>query len=305
MSNAPVILFVYNRPAHALKTLNALQANRLASATKLYIYADGARENASEKDVKNIAEVRKIIRQQSWCGQVKIIEQSENLGLAKSIISGVSEVISQHKKAIILEDDIMTSPGFLEYMNTALHFYQQEEQVMHISAYLAPIQASLPETFFYNNPTCWGWATWERAWQLFDTDAQKLLDKIEQKGVDYFNINGSYNFLEHLQGNLNGTLNTWAIFWYASVYLQDGLCLHPHRSLVQNIGIDGTGEHCDYNTVYHIPQLAEHIKVEEIPLKISEEGRQAMADFYRRIGNPSFSRRVYRKIQEFIRKAPN
>jgi len=302
MPYAPIILFVYNRPKHTLQTLEALQKNRLSDESKLYIYADGARENADEKDLSNINKVRQIIRQKKWCNSVEIIENESNRGLAQSIITGVGEVIKRHGRAIILEDDIVTSKGFLAYMNDALNFYKNTEKVMHIAGYFYPVNTQLPTTFFYENTSCWGWATWQRAWQYLNLDAVDLLQQLEQKNaMRHFNINGTYDFGQHLKDNMSGALRTWAIFWYASVYLQGGLCLHPNRSLVQNIGFDGTGEHCSFNTVYHIPELAPHIPVESIPLEISESARMAMMGFYQHIDKPTLYQRIYRKLRKLYR----
>ncbi len=291
---------------HTRKTLEALSANALSESSVLYIYADGAKENADAKTLQNIREVRQIIRQKKWCGTVHIIESKRNKGLAISIREGVSEVVQRHGKVIILEDDIVTSSGFLTYMNDALRMYEQEERVMHISGYFCPVKANLSQTFFYNNTTCWGWATWQRAWQHLNTDAADLLQQLEQKNATHhFNINGSYDFAEHLRDNLNGKLNTWAIFWYASVYLRDGLCLHPHQSLVQNIGFDGTGEHCNFNTIYRIPELAQRIEVTPIPLQIPEQARQAMVRFYGHALHPPLHIRAWRKLQRTIAQIRN
>ena len=297
MNHAPIILFVYNRPKHTLQTLEALQKNTLFDQSKLYIYADGARKNANEKDLSNIQKVRQIIRQKKWCKSVEIIENETNQGLAKSIVKGVSEVIERYGRAIILEDDIVTSKGFLTYMNDALNFYEKQEKVMHIAGYFYSVNTQLPTTFFYENTSCWGWATWHRAWQHLNLDATDLLQQLEQKNATHhFNINGTYDFTQQLKDNISGALHTWAIYWYASVYLQGGLCLHPHQSLVQNIGFDGTGEHCSFNTIYRIPKLASHIPVESIPLQISEPARTAMMDFHNRATNPPLHQRIYRKF---------
>jgi len=297
MTLSPIILFVYNRPKHTLQTLEALQKNTLSDQSELYIYADGARENANEKDLSKIKKVREIIRQKKWCHSVEIIENKTNQGLAKSIIKGVSEVIERHGRAIILEDDIVTSKGFLTYMNDALNFYENQKEVMHVAGYFYPVKTKLPSTFFYENTSCWGWSTWHRAWQHLNLDATDLLQKIEQKNATHhFNINGTYDFTQQLKDNINGALDTWAIYWYTSVYLRGGLCLHPHQSLVQNVGFDGTGEHCSFNTVYHVPELAQYIPIESIPLEISQSARTAMMDFYNRATNPPLHQRIYRKF---------
>ena len=297
MTLSPIILFVYNRPKHTLQTLEALQKNTLSDQSKLYIYADGARENADAKDLSNIQKVRQIIRQKKWCQSIEIIENETNQGLAKSIIKGVSEITERYGRAIILEDDIVTSKGFLTYMNDALNFYEKQEKVMHIAGYFYPVNTQLPTTFFYENTSCWGWATWHRAWQHLNLNATDLLQQLEQKNATHhFNINGTYDFTQQLKDNISGKLQTWAIYWYTSVYLKGGLCLHPHQSLVQNIGFDGTGEHCSFNTVYRVPELAAHIPIESIPLEISESARTTMMDFYNRATNLPLHQRIYRKF---------
>lgn len=301
MTLSPIILFVYNRPKHTLQTLEALHQNALADQSTLYIYADGARDNANEKEQLNIKKVRETIRRKKWCKTVQIIESETNKGLAKSIVQGVSEATERHGRAIVLEDDIITSPGFLTYMNDALNFYEKQTQVMHIAGYFYPVKTELPTTFFYENTSCWGWATWHRAWQHLNFDADDLLRKIEQKNAtNHFNINGAYDFTAQLKDNISGKLDTWAIFWYASVYLRGGLCLHPGISMVQNIGFDGTGEHCSFNTVYQVHELAQHIPVEFISLKISETARTAMMDFYNRAANPPLHQRIYRKFVRLL-----
>ncbi len=275
---APIVLFVYNRPDHTLATLNALTRNKEAKDSTLYIYADGAKSNATDKDRQQITKTRAIINQQNWCGKVEIIERVENKGLAYSIIDGVSSVIEKHGKVIVLEDDLIVSAGFLQYMNDALDLYEEEKQVMHISAYWYPVKNTkkLPETFFYNAGTCSGWATWKRAWDLFaEKNPVVLYAKIEdQYSWDEYNKNGTKSFQEQLTANVNGLINTWAIKWYTTLFLNKGLSLHPKYSLVNNIGFDGSGENSGESNIYWWKQLAPSIKVDRIPL---EESKEALA----------------------------
>lgn len=149
---APIVLFTYNRPHHTQKTLQALMQNELADKSVLYIYCDGAKEHATETDKTNITEVRKVVRSKQWCKEVHIIEAEKNKGLAKSIISAVTEIVGKYGKIIVLEDDIITSKGFLRYMNDALSIYQTQDKVMHVSAYMYPHKERLPETFFFEVP---------------------------------------------------------------------------------------------------------------------------------------------------------
>lgn len=277
---SPIALFVYNRPYHTLKTLESLYHNRLSDQSSLYIFADGPKVNASKDELAKIKGVREIIRKQKWCGEVFIEESAENKGLADSIISGVTKIVNKYGKVIVLEDDLVTSAYFLEYMNEALDFYKDEKKVMHISGYMFPVKEKLPPTFFYNTASCWGWATWKRAWDYFESDARLLKEKIEESGlVKKFNIEGTYGFMNQLERNANGTAKTWAVKWYASIFLNNGLSLHPYPSLVNNIGHDGTGEHYLKSDKYNWPKLADRIEISKIELKESLTARKAMKQF--------------------------
>jgi hypothetical protein len=239
---APVVLFVYNRPQHVVETLRALAANTLAADTPLVVYSDAAR---GEADTHMVDETRRLLKTISGFNSVTINERERNFGLADSITDGVSNVISEYGRAIVLEDDIVTSPHFLEYMNTALTRYEHEERVMHIAAHMLPITSKgLPESFFLRQSSCWGWATWARAWRHFHRQGRKFIDTFTRDDISRFNLDGAYDYWNQLLANENRALKTWAIYWYACVFSRNGLCLHPSQSLVQNIGFDGSGENC-------------------------------------------------------------
>ena len=275
---APICLFVYGRPEHTLKTLRSLTQNLLAKDSVLYIYADGPKDGIGETAQKNIAEVRRIIRSESWCKEVHIIESDKNKGLANSIISGVSEIIEKHGRVIILEDDLVLSPYFLEYMNDALDFYADHKEVMHIAGFTPSFKTQLNETFFFPVPTCWGWATWQRAWKEFNPSAADLMTKVLEKGQNQFDFNRSINYVRMLNRNVHAKVDSWFIRWYASIYLQGGLCLHPGKSLVQNIGLDRTGVNSYKSNVFET-QLAEKVNIQKIPLELSKKAIKAYKRF--------------------------
>jgi GT2 family glycosyltransferase len=157
---APIIVFIYNRPEHTQKTLSALSANFLAKESILYIYSDGPKQNASETEKQIILETRKIALSEKWCGEIQFIQSDYNKGLADSIITGVTDVVSKHGKVIVLEDDLVTSPYFLTYMNDALVLYADKSTVWHISGYMYPLSPQgLMDAFFWRTMDCWGWAT--------------------------------------------------------------------------------------------------------------------------------------------------
>ena len=300
---APIILFVYNRPWHTLQTLEALSKNNLADKSKLIIYCDGPKADALQEDLIKIEEVKKTIRLNNWCASIEIIESSENKGLAKSIIEGVTETVNNYGKVIVLEDDIVTSTGFLKYMNDALNMYEKTQEVMHISGYMYPVKEKLPETFFIKPTSCWGWATWDRAWKFFEKNIEKQITRIEEKNLwNDFTINGSFpSYKNQLELNKNGTINTWAIFWYSSVFLKNGLSLHPTKSLVQNIGFDGSGENCggkkNQSSPYFCENIAEIITVKKINLTVNKKAYSALFNYFNyiifKIPNFSFRDKFY------------
>lgn len=274
---APIVLFVYNRPWHTQQTLEALSKNELSSESVLYIFADGSKENALPETLQQIKETREIIKSKKWCKEVIISEKEKNMGLADSIISGVTEIINKCGKIIVLEDDIVTSKGFLKYMNEALEIYSKENQVMQISGFMFPINSfGLPNTFFYNANSCWGWATWKRAWEYFENDPQKLYLKLIKKQADWtvFNALQGNAFREQLLLNIENKITTWAVKWHSVIYLCNGLVLHPKKSLTKNIGFDSSGVHCDTNTVYINMKMAKSIRVKKI--KIHFEHKRAL-----------------------------
>jgi len=239
---APIVLFVYNRPWHTRQTVEALQRNELAAESELFIYSDAAR---TAKDQVAVEEVRDYICSISGFKKIEIIEQENNLGLADSIIGGVTEIVNKYGRVIVLEDDLVTSPYFLKYMNDALTFYENEKEVWHISGWNYPINLlELEDVFFWDVMNCWGWGTWSDRWQNFEKDAGKVVAEFNHEMIYKFDLDGTDVFWSQLVANKEGRLNTWAIFWYASIFLKDGMCLNPSRSFVRNIGHDGSGVHC-------------------------------------------------------------
>jgi acetyltransferase-like isoleucine patch superfamily enzyme len=284
MSNslAPVVLFVYNRPSHTEQTLEALLENDLANQSLLYIYADGPK-NFLPETVHKINEVRQIIRKKKWCREVVIFESDFNKGLADSIVNGVTEIINKYGKIIVLEDDIITSRGFLKYMNDALTCFENEEAVMHISGYMYPhtIKAER-EIVFLRVLSCWGWATWQRAWKNYSNNLDEFLSKLKtREEINRFNIRGNATFFDQLKANHTGRMYTWAVRWYASWFFKNGYSVFPTTSLVQNIGHDGSGVHCTSSNLYDSGRLAESISVSRQPITENDLFLNLINAFYK------------------------
>lgn len=270
---APIILFVYNRPEHTKQTVEALLRNRLAAESELYIFADGAKEGASADQCNRIRQVREYISAITGFREVHVEVSEKNKGLANSVIYGVTKVVNEQGKVIVLEDDIVTSSHFLEYMNQSLDLYEHDEDVVCIHGYSIIKDAPIREhTYFQYGADCWGWATWKRGWDIFEPDAQKLMDTIKSDRtlLRMFTYNGTYPYLEMLQAQIDGKIDSWAVRWYASAVIKNKLCLYPAKSLVQNIGFDSNGTHTQGGESYEASILADETTIDFPKIAILE-----------------------------------
>jgi hypothetical protein len=287
MSLSPVVLFVYNRPWHTQATLEALQKNHLAEHSDLIIYSDAPK---SESARENVQAVRDYIKTINGFKSVRIIERTENWGLAKSIISGVTEVVNEYGRIIVLEDDILTSPYFLQYMNEGLILFDEDDRVISIHGYVYPVKHLLPEAFFLPGADCWGWATWQRGWNLFETDGTLLLAQLRQRKLTkLFDYNGAYPYTKMLEHQINGKNDSWAIRWYASAFLANKLTLYPGRSLVHNIGNDNSGTHCSHTHIHDAHLSTTPINLTQLTVEASSTERLAFEIFLRHTRGTVFS----------------
>ena len=298
MNLSPILLFVYNRPAHTRRCIESLSRNSLAVESELFIYADGAKDQTVSDEVE---EVRQYIRSIQGFKKVTLIERNENWGLARNIIDGVSTQVQKYGKVIVLEDDLVVAPHFLRFMNDALETYQDEPKVGHIQACDFTQDASLPDTFLIKWTGSWGWATWERAWKHFNPNGKELLQELEARKLTYtFDFNGKYGFTRMLRRQIEGKNNSWAIRWNASLFLKDILSLNVGRSLVQNEGFDGSGTNCGGGGLY-----ASHLHLEPLPVhKISpvlenQNARKAFIRYYGRTN--SFWAKAIRRIKRTLK----
>ena len=303
---APIVLFCYNRPWHVEQTLNALSLNHGADQSVLYIFCDGPKAEATQEQIEKINEVRKVVRQKKWCKEVYIKENPINKGLAVSIVTGVTEIVKKYGKVIVLEDDVVTSKGFLEYMNSALNFYLETERVMHISAYMYPHKQRLPETFFYEVPyPGGGWATWERAWKYYDDDVVGLYDYWKNHWNIFNKFGGDY-LQKQLEQNYNGSLHTWFIKWHAVLLQRNGLTLYPHTSLTNNIGFDDTGSNCFSTNKFDVWDLAQHVHVGSVPIKENRKAARIIYQFYQgKWYNKRNRMKFYKLIKSILCLGPN
>ncbi len=291
---APITLFVYNRPWHTQQTIEALRKNELASQSELFIYADGEKTPNDPK----VAEVRAYIKTITGFKNITIIERDKSWGLADNIIDGVTTIVNNYGKIIVLEDDIVTSVGFLKYMNDALSVYENEEKVgcIHSWNYNFDKKHFIETTFFLKGADCWGWATWQRAWKLFNKNGQELLNEISSKKLEFeFNRKGTHDYVDMLKGYIKGSNNSWAIRWHASLFVKNIYCLQPSVAIVKNIGLDGSGTHCGINRFNQV--TTDYINIKKLVIEESD----VFFKFYKNINKEKEMKNNFKtKLKLFI-----
>ena len=297
---APIIVFTYNRPQHTRQMLKALERADLADQSDVFIYSDGAK-NANAIDAVN--KVRAIIAEPWHFKNITITERTCNMGLAQNVIDGVSEVIAKYGKAIVLEDDLEIAKIGLNYFNDALDAYEEEEKVMEISGYMYPIKDAhkLPESFFFRVANSWGWATWARAWKLYNPNIDTLTADFDKDKIKRFSIDYSENFWKQVQAFKAGKINSWAIRWYLTLFNNNGLALYPRQSMIQNIGTDGSGTHSDADTVYRVELATQTVSYFPKEIEENKEAYEAIKYFYRH-RKGSFLSRVIRFAKKQLNK---
>lgn len=296
---APIILFTYSRANHVFRTIEALRKNTLASDSDLIVFSDAA---CTLDKKPAVDEVRAYLKTITGFRSVTIHHRPHNFGLANSIIEGVNDVLQQHEHAIVLEDDMLTSPFFLTYMNEALERFADNECVASVHGYLYPLKQPLPEAFFLPGADCWGWATWRRAWAYFNADGQYLFDELTRlKMVKAFDYNGAYPYSKMLEGQIKGSNDSWAVRWYASAFLAGKLTLYPGRSLVNNIGNDASGTHCSNSNIHDVELSPVPINLMDIQVAPSIAARQAFEDFFRQTGGGLLNKLKRRVSAMFMR----
>lgn len=290
---APVVLFVYNRPAHTEQALKSLQKNALAKDTVLYVFADGPKEHATTQDKKHIRETRALFKGLSGFKKVILVEKEKNQGLAASVVAGVTEVVNKHGKVIVLEDDLLVSPYFLDFMNKALYLYQDSPNVYSVTGFMFPVEATEAKTVLLPYISTWGWATWKAKWVILDTHMpDKAIIKTNPFMMSRFNL-ADYNYA----GMLDLGNKSWGIKWYFSVFIRNGLSVFPTQTLVNNIGFDGSGENCVAEDSDANFTLSEHIEVSHT----STIDLAFYSSFLNYFSNPKSKRKKLRRFFNFFR----
>lgn len=308
MSNlAPIVLFVYNRPEHTIKTIDALKKNDLASESELFIFSDAPK---NEVDINNVNKVRNIIENVEGFKKVNIIKAIQNKGLAKSVIDGVTDIINRYGKIIVLEDDLITSPSFLCYMNKALDFYCEKSNIWSISGYVPKL--SIPkdyrnDIFIVPRACSWGWATWKDRWNVIDWEIEDYTSfKNNRKARRSFNTAGN-DMSPMLDDQIRGHINSWAIRWCYSQFKNQSYTVYPNESFIKNIGTQGESTHgsisnrfdTDIKVDYNL-ELAEVLVDDEILSRFAKHYNlravNYMGRILKRMGLYKPTKKLYKKL---------
>jgi len=301
MNFSPIIIFVYNRLHHLDTLFNSLQKNELFKKSKVLVFSDGAK---NEIDKDKIDKVRKLLKKRLIPQNSEIIENNVNVGLSRNVIEGLNKIFQIYDRAIILEDDLELSPFFLNYMNDALNLYATSENVASISGYMYPIAPKKFSNnyFFLKLIESWGWGTWKRAWNIFENESLQLKKKIDEKQLENeFNFESGISYYKMLTDNIKGLNDSWAIRWYASTFLKNMYTLFPSKSFVKNIGIDNSGENCNYTTVYNSSINAEYNKLKKIDSSELLSDRLVIQSFFKKIKYKRYYDNIINKIKNFVK----
>lgn len=302
MKISPILLFVYNRPDHAFKALQALSVNEMAASSDLYVFSDGPRDD-SQKD--KVSAVRKVVAGFAPSFKSFHMQESEtNQGLAASIISGVTSIIERHGRVVVVEDDLITSSDFLTFMNSCLDFYEKEKRIFSVTGYsprlVVPFSFAKDVTAFYRISS-WGWGTWEDRWRSVDWQVRDfesfIANKHERKSFNRSGEDATIMLLKQMEGEID----SWAIRFNYAAYKQDALTIFPARSKVNNIGADGSGTHFGKTKKYQVslsesgpPQLVRNIEPDKLILRR-----------FRKHHRPSLLRRAINwwKLRRYLKRA--
>jgi hypothetical protein len=268
---APVALFAYRRLSILECTVQALAANTGAHLTDIYFFSDGPKNHLDEHSVY---QVRNYLKTVQGFRSVNVINRDVNLGLTRNIVDGVTEILSQSDSVIVLEDDILTSPFFLQYMNQSLDLYRNDSRVSQVCAY-SYLERDLAQkiddsTYFVKGSDCLAWATWRSAWKAYMVDPWLLLKEIFKRNqVKEFNRSHSYNYYGMLYKSCICDSYSWAIRFYASNFLLGRFTLYPIKSLAVHVGNDQEATNYKYSNAQDpldVPLSYEPLELLPIPV---------------------------------------
>jgi len=294
MEFAPIVLFVYKRPEETRRTLEALRANEGAEQSELFVFSDGPK-NPGEK--AQVEAVRALFDRLPGFARVTLRTSETNKGLARSVIDGVTEILKENDRVIVLEDDLVTARYFLRFMNEALEKYRDDDRICCVHGFAYPTEHPEIPCFLRRGADCWGWATWHRGWALFRPDAGQLRDEIVRKKLRReFDRGGAFPYTKMLRDQADGRIDSWAVRWYASAFLAEKYTLQSNRMLVENIGFGGAATHYGVRGKYRIALDPDPVDISAEPPFETEELKREHQHFLRLETIPP-ARRIFLKLK--------
>ncbi len=296
MSCSPVVAFAYNRPDKIIRCLESLEKNPEARQSDLIIFSDGPKTEKGNDAVESTRMALRQYKERSLFASVRLVEAQTNKGLAKSIIEGVTEVVSEYGKVIVVEDDLVVSSGFLAYMNGALNYYKDQKSIGAISGYTYPLRCLEKyegDVYFMHKGDCWGWATWadrwdDASWAEVDYEAYFNDRQLRKRFEDTEN---GWDLLMLLQSL--GKISSWAVRWVLYLFENDLLTVYPRQSYVTNSGFDGSGTHsAESDNNHYFTALSDNLKacrfnnddpveaIEREAARFPRTGMQAAVKYY-------------------------
>ena len=297
-------LFVYDRPEHTRQVLEALRKN---CTKKLFVFCDGPKSKSDEEKVNLTGQ---IIQSIDWC-ETNIIVRNENIGLVNNIVSGINFMLETHDAAVILEDDCIPREDFWYYMTTCLAKYNSNKDVMHVNGYQLPIKIKKTrshDVYFSHLPMSWGYGVWKRSWKYFRMDINDSIDFLNSsKSKQLKALNPKFE--KRIEDVFTNKIESWATIWTYLINLHNGYCVAPYKSLVKNIGCDGTGTHCTSSVRYDTDIALRNGEIfsKKNPLKLPDTivvdkyMDEETPYFYGKKRQGSLFRRWIRKNRQFFR----
>lgn len=252
---APVVVFVYARPEHTKKTIESLALNELANETEIFIYSDGAKNENTMEQVERVREYIDSLPQRNLFKSLHIIKAESNKGLANSVISGVTDIIEKYGRVIVVEDDLVSAPDFIKYMNGSLDYYETDQRIWSICGYT--FKMDIPkdykqDIFLSYRGGSWGWASWKDRWDKVDWDVVDYPEFEHNKYLRQRFNRGGRDMAIMLDSQMQGKIDSWAIRWCYSQSKLNMLTVYPIVSRIKNIGLDGTGTHSGISSKYDV-----------------------------------------------------
>lgn len=241
---APIGISTYSRINHLKKTIEALKKNTLAKESDLYVFSDAPREG----DEEMVMEVRKYLRQIDGFKKVHVVERSKNNRVYNNR-KGMKYLLDKYGKMIFMEDDVVTAPGFLQFMNDALDFYEKNKEIISVGGYSVPIKIPSNydhDIYFLKRFSGWGFGIWKDRFDEIMDDCHKSkynINFLDKTVIKKMKIMGDEIFYM-VKADMKGELDALDVKITYQQITKDLYSVYPRKSLVQNIGHDGSGVHC-------------------------------------------------------------